>query len=601
MSVDDSSDVVDSVYEPEVKTGKRVTRARNILEPRARVRTQRKLATQGEQADVSSTNRRVAPKTTSVESTPRGARHNVLSATRVAKASRQARQMASQQSRQEIQAPESTVNARFNNAPAKAEPGDALELEDALLDYVDELNDKSVSSISAGFNAIHSGGATVKNKNKAAQPEQKGIGAGGPVANYGLADPSIDEITQGFEAIHTGQPVPAEPVYDLNQIYGNQQQANTGQVPLNAQAMMYGAATEIQAGVEPGKALLDTGAPKRSKFTGRRMRERGASADAKSEAKANKNQQQKDRSKAGPSVGATALLAAKYPAYFANTNDTRTRAESRSFILVATLVLGALIWGWMNWASWGLGYSYDLMYNIGLVGGILMACVLLYALRKRIRLLKRLGNMDIWYYFHLFGGVLGPFLIVFHTNFTLKSVNSAVSLITMLVIVSSGVFGRYIYTRIGYRLHKKLLLMKESEKALLEQLHSYESPLAEKIERRLSAYAMACLVGQKSLVSLPGRLLKIRAASASCYVKAAEDLTDMIKTVAKREAWPPQAYRQQLNKEKDMLRSHIYDVAEISQAHIFERLLVKWRILHIPLLYILVITALFHVLAVHMY
>ncbi|WP_455221141.1 hypothetical protein [Kaarinaea lacus] len=302
-----------------------------------------------------------------------------------------------------------------------------------------------------------------------------------------------------------------------------------------------------------------------------------------------------------PIINATALLAAKYPNYFADNNDLRTKAESRTVFVLTSLILALIGFGWMNWDAINLQAEGDFTYNSGLVGGITMLVILLYALRKRARLLRRAGNMEVWYYFHLLGGVLGPLIIVFHTGFTIKSINSGVALFTMITIVLSGLFGRYIYTRIGYSLHRKLLAIKESEKQLMDVLHSYDSPLSEKIERRLSNFALSCLTGPRSVLKLPMRLLAIRGSAAACYVKVSTDLSAMLKTVAKREGLTGAEVKGRLNREKEQLREHISSVANIAHSHLFERVLVKWRILHIPLLYILVITASFHVLAVHMY
>ncbi|MGD8570037.1 MAG: hypothetical protein PVJ39_18260, partial [Gammaproteobacteria bacterium] len=177
-----------------------------------------------------------------------------------------------------------------------------------------------------------------------------------------------------------------------------------------------------------------------------------------------------------PIINATALLAAKYPNYFADTNDMRTKAESRAVFVITSLILSLIGFSWMNWDAINFQAEGEFTYNSGLIGGITMLCILLYALRKRVKLLRRAGPMEAWYYFHLFGGVLGPLVIVFHTGFTIKSINSGVALFTMITIVLSGLFGRYIYTRIGYSLHRKLLAIKESEKQLMDVLHSYDSP-----------------------------------------------------------------------------------------------------------------------------
>jgi len=307
------------------------------------------------------------------------------------------------------------------------------------------------------------------------------------------------------------------------------------------------------------------------------------------------------QSKKPPIINATALLAAKYPNYFADSNDDRTKAESRTVLVISSMILGLIAFGWINWNSINLQNSGDFTYNSGLIGGIAMLLVLLYAVRKRMKLMRKAGNMEGWYYFHLLGGVLGPLVIVFHTGFTIKSINSGVALFTMLTIVMSGLFGRYIYTRIGYSLHRKLLAIKESETQLMDSLNSYGSPVAEKIERRLSNFSLSVLTGDRSILKLPMRVVAIRGAATACYVKVSTDLASMIKARAKREGWASMDVKARVHREKEQLREHISAIANIASAHLFERILVRWRILHIPLLYILVITALIHVLYVHMY
>ena len=341
------------------------------------------------------------------------------------------------------------------------------------------------------------------------------------------------------------------------------------------------AGQQQQPGSKPGNQLIQLHPPKKAKADFRKVFNK--------------------ETRKPPIINATALLAAKYPNYFADTNDMRTKAESRAVFVISSMILSLIAFGWINWNAINFQAEGDFTYNSGLIGGITMLFILLYALRKRVRLLRRAGPMEAWYYFHLLGGVLGPLIIVFHTGFTIKSINSGVALFTMITIVLSGVFGRYIYTRIGYSLHRKLLRIKQSEKQLIDMLHSYESPASEKIERRLSNFALSCLTGPRSVLKLPMRLVAIRGAAAACYVKASNDMSAMLKMHAKRDGLAGGDLKKLLNRQKEQLREHISSVADIAHAHLFERILVKWRILHIPLLYILVITGLFHVLAVHMY
>jgi len=54
---------------------------------------------------------------------------------------------------------------------------------------------------------------------------------------------------------------------------------------------------------------------------------------------------------------------------------------------------------------------------------------------------------------HMLMGIIGPVCILYHCNFQLGSLNGNVALFSMLVVSSSGLVGRYFYTRVHYGLY----------------------------------------------------------------------------------------------------------------------------------------------------
>jgi len=337
--------------------------------------------------------------------------------------------------------------------------------------------------------------------------------------------------------------------------------------------------------------------------------QQGVDAEASSTTRADQREQsavtQKSSTglgrKSSPIIGASALLASKYPSFINDEKDARSRKETRIVLVIVAIITAIITYFYLQWDDINFQREIDFHYDLGLTGGIMMLIVMCYAMRKRIKLMRKLGNIEGWYYFHLFGGVLGPILILFHTDFSFQSVNAIVAFIAMSLVVISGIVGRYIYTRIGYGLHRKLLAIKDTEQNLIETLRSHQSEAVEVIERRLSKFALASLAGPRSILKLPLRFIAIRTSAATCYVRASEDLTLMLRNMANVNGWDLHEYKTRLSDEKRLLRDHINAVVEIARVHLFERLLVRWRVLHIPLLYILLITGLIHVLAVHMY
>ena len=87
----------------------------------------------------------------------------------------------------------------------------------------------------------------------------------------------------------------------------------------------------------------------------------------------------------------------------------------------------------------------DFGYWLGVACGSLMLVLLIYPLRKRYRALSVLGPVRHWFRFHLFAGVAGPLIVLFHATFHVGSFNAAITLGSMLLVVASGLVGRYLY------------------------------------------------------------------------------------------------------------------------------------------------------------
>lgn len=86
-------------------------------------------------------------------------------------------------------------------------------------------------------------------------------------------------------------------------------------------------------------------------------------------------------------------------------------------------------------------------HTLGIFGFILMLMTeVLYSLRKRSRS-ARWGRMSSWLQFHIFTGLVGPFMVLLHTSWKFNGLAGATTLLTVVIVVS-GFVGRYIYTRI---------------------------------------------------------------------------------------------------------------------------------------------------------
>jgi hypothetical protein len=82
-----------------------------------------------------------------------------------------------------------------------------------------------------------------------------------------------------------------------------------------------------------------------------------------------------------------------------------------------------------------------------IIGTLFMVLLLLYSVRKRFRFASKWGNLNVWLSAHIFLGVAGPLLVMFHTVFKYTGIVS-ISFWSMVLVVVSGVVGKYIFALI---------------------------------------------------------------------------------------------------------------------------------------------------------
>ena len=124
------------------------------------------------------------------------------------------------------------------------------------------------------------------------------------------------------------------------------------------------------------------------------------------------------------------------------------RDNREIWLALVAMVLIALAYGLVVVLTGAIPGAASLFgHAIGILGFILMlATETLYSLRKRAHRAFG-GPMVNWLRFHIFTGLVGPYLVLLHTSWTFNGLAGALTLMT-LVIVLSGIIGRYIYTAV---------------------------------------------------------------------------------------------------------------------------------------------------------
>lgn len=143
-----------------------------------------------------------------------------------------------------------------------------------------------------------------------------------------------------------------------------------------------------------------------------------------------------------------------------------------AIVLIGGLYSGVIVQSGIPEAGAFVGHS------LGVIGFVLMLSTeTLYSLRKRSTR-ARWGRMSKWMQFHIFTGIVGPFLVFLHTAWRFQGLAGVLTLMTGIVVLS-GFIGRYIYTAVPRNADGLLTEVGQLERSLLEVEQKLKSALPE--------------------------------------------------------------------------------------------------------------------------
>ncbi|MFZ2162681.1 MAG: hypothetical protein WAW02_10735 [Sideroxyarcus sp.] len=242
----------------------------------------------------------------------------------------------------------------------------------------------------------------------------------------------------------------------------------------------------------------------------------------------------------------------------------------------------------------------DVGYNLGLAGGLLTLSLLIYPLRKYIHFMRNWGKQPKWFWWHMAVGVLGPTLIMFHSTFQIRSVNAGVALVCMMLASGSGIFGRFFYTKVHYGLYGRQISYRQLEQDLIgsEGAKSLLS-FAPGIQQRLKDFHDRAIrhtgIWNFLTVGIRARLF------ARSIIR---ELEDAMYADANEKQWSDIQMKrldQLFFQNEKTIRAYILAVRDLSQFAIYEILFGWWHIFHVPMVFLVVPSGIWHVIAVHKY
>lgn len=282
-----------------------------------------------------------------------------------------------------------------------------------------------------------------------------------------------------------------------------------------------------------------------------------------------------------------------------DSNEEEKRSYNARFELFLALGLMALVvvlfvLGHHFWDERYYIPAEGLGYYLGLVGGVLMLLAYSYSLFKYTAFFRRRAVMHRWLTVHICLGVIGPLLVIFHSTFHIHSLNGGIALISMLLVFTSGVMARFIYAKTHYGLGDSKVQVQDLKEQLELAGHKIKS-------ERLDTFTASVLDHRDSLLYAFWDFMTFGWRSRWIYFRITENMRHHLKVLAKKKGWGQavvQARRQEFNQR---LRDYIFVLRKVALFRVYERFFAFWRNAHAPLLYLLLMSGIVHVIAVHMY
>lgn len=276
-------------------------------------------------------------------------------------------------------------------------------------------------------------------------------------------------------------------------------------------------------------------------------------------------------------------------------------ARRRDAVLYLGLALATLgVWGLSRLGLFSA--DSDTGYWIGVAGGTCMLLLFTYPMRKHLRFMQRFGAGKYWFVAHMVLGVAGPLLILLHSTFRVGSINAGVALYSMLIVAVSGVIGRFLYVRLHRDLHGEKLNLNELRKAHAR----HDTPTTQLgfvplVTQRLADFEREVLADAGRRPKLIHSLLVVPLRRMQVDRVCRDELKFKVIALGQTRGWDHAKTASLLRKTRYLVHEELMALQRIAQFSAWEKLFSWWHVAHVPFVYLMVLSALAHVVAVHAY
>jgi hypothetical protein len=223
-----------------------------------------------------------------------------------------------------------------------------------------------------------------------------------------------------------------------------------------------------------------------------------------------------------------------------------------------------------------------LSYRLGWLGFLIMAMTHLDILRKRLPALHTTGLVSNWLDFHIFCGLLGPTLIVFHSNFKVGGL-VAISFWCMMISFASGVVGRYFYTQLLKQRGDLKVAIAGYDDAFKRWMKAAKDRVAPETLQSLKDRAFAFAGGSEAMLKGNAPLFAVVVDSV------AGDLRLLVKAPPAPRGFPRELRR--------TLRDYGLTKRRLAAATYFRQLMGYWHTFHAPFAVFMYVVSIIHIVA----
>lgn len=241
-------------------------------------------------------------------------------------------------------------------------------------------------------------------------------------------------------------------------------------------------------------------------------------------------------------------------------------------------------------------FGAGLRFWLGVAGATMMGLLLLYPLRKAFARNRLLGSVGAWFHVHMLFGLFGPVLVLYHCNFGRGATDSNVALVSMLVVVVSGIVGHFVYARVSAGFYGDKRKVRDLLDDLIVGLRGLEGlqPARQGMIERLERFEARMLAPRKGVMAS----LMARMRSSVHRHQFHHDLNWILGNCAREHNWSAAVRQQRGRHLNGLMKSYMDGVTQATGRSVLEQLWARWRLFHLPVFLVMVVAVVLHVIAV---